>query len=177
MVWFGFLCFFFFFQAEDGIRDFCLSRGLGDVYKRQVHGFAAPWLCNLKTTYLVLVGWNIEIILTFLLLGLFATKILPKNKELKIFGINNRHFCAIILSIIAVSVELILNHYGALVWEFKFWNAQCPYLIFLIGYLPFFEICYYIHDLPTFKNQLSFILSFTGIAVSMLFGSIFQGLI
>ena len=22
-------CFFFFFQAEDGIRDFCLSRGLG----------------------------------------------------------------------------------------------------------------------------------------------------
>ena len=30
------LLFFFFFQAEDGIRDFCLSRGLGDVYKRQV---------------------------------------------------------------------------------------------------------------------------------------------
>ena len=29
------LFFFFFFQAEDGIRDFCLSRGLGDVYKRQ----------------------------------------------------------------------------------------------------------------------------------------------
>ncbi len=27
--------FFFFFQAEDGIRDCLLSRGLGDVYKRQ----------------------------------------------------------------------------------------------------------------------------------------------
>ena len=27
---------FFFFQAEDGMRDFCLSRELGDVYKRQV---------------------------------------------------------------------------------------------------------------------------------------------
>ena len=27
----------FFFQAEDGIRDFCLSRGLGDVYKRQYY--------------------------------------------------------------------------------------------------------------------------------------------
>ena len=25
-----------FFQAEDGIRDCLLSRGLGDVYKRQV---------------------------------------------------------------------------------------------------------------------------------------------
>jgi len=29
------LC-FFFFQAEDGIRDLVRSRGLGDVYKRQV---------------------------------------------------------------------------------------------------------------------------------------------
>jgi len=26
---------FFFFQAEDGIRDLVRSRGLGDVYKRQ----------------------------------------------------------------------------------------------------------------------------------------------
>ena len=37
-----FICFFFFyflfffFQAEDGIRDLVRSRGLGDVYKRQV---------------------------------------------------------------------------------------------------------------------------------------------
>ena len=28
---------FFFFQAEDGIRDLVRSRGLGDVYKRQVY--------------------------------------------------------------------------------------------------------------------------------------------
>src|SRR5674536_385456 len=32
--WFG-VGFFFFFQAEDGIRDAQESRGLGDVYKRQ----------------------------------------------------------------------------------------------------------------------------------------------
>ena len=31
----------FFFQAEDGIRDLVRSRGLGDVYKRQVHESAA----------------------------------------------------------------------------------------------------------------------------------------
>ena len=30
----GFLL--FFFQAEDGIRDLVRSRGLGDVYKRQI---------------------------------------------------------------------------------------------------------------------------------------------
>ncbi len=33
--WCSCVCFVFFFQAEDGIRDFCLSRGLGDVYKEQ----------------------------------------------------------------------------------------------------------------------------------------------
>ena len=27
----------FFCQAEDGIRDLVRSRGVGDVYKRQVH--------------------------------------------------------------------------------------------------------------------------------------------
>ena len=32
-----FLVYVFFFQAEDGIRDAQESRGLGDVYKRQVN--------------------------------------------------------------------------------------------------------------------------------------------
>ena len=31
-----FVCGDFFFQAEDGIRDLVRSRGLGDVYKRQL---------------------------------------------------------------------------------------------------------------------------------------------
>ena len=34
-------CFCFFFQAEDGILDLVRSRGLGDVYKRQVQRRAA----------------------------------------------------------------------------------------------------------------------------------------
>eukprot|EP00656_Telonema_subtile_P005727 TRINITY_DN12618_c0_g1_i1.p2 TRINITY_DN12618_c0_g1~~TRINITY_DN12618_c0_g1_i1.p2 ORF type:complete len:126 (-),score=51.17 TRINITY_DN12618_c0_g1_i1:95-472(-) len=33
---------FFFFQAEDGIRDLVRSRGLGDVYKRQQLLLAMP---------------------------------------------------------------------------------------------------------------------------------------
>ena len=45
------LVLFFFFQAEDGIRDLVRSRGLGDVYKRQKHFITIagrsrnpPWL-------------------------------------------------------------------------------------------------------------------------------------
>ena len=35
----------FFFQAEDGIRDLVRSRGLGDVYKRQLenYGLLKEW--------------------------------------------------------------------------------------------------------------------------------------
>ena len=35
----------FFFQAEDGIRDLVRSRGLGDVYKRQVGRVSALNCC------------------------------------------------------------------------------------------------------------------------------------
>ena len=39
VLWYDCVCciwvWFFFFQAEDGIRDLVRSRGLGDVYKRQ----------------------------------------------------------------------------------------------------------------------------------------------
>ena len=37
---FFFFFIIFFFQAEDGIRDLVRSRGLGDVYKRQIHSYA-----------------------------------------------------------------------------------------------------------------------------------------
>ena len=45
IVFFFFIFFyfiFFFFQAEDGIRDLVRSRGLGDVYKRQVMDVFSP---------------------------------------------------------------------------------------------------------------------------------------
>ena len=45
---------FFFFQAEDGIRDLVRSRGLGDVYKRQVR------TGNSLTIYLINSGQRFE---------------------------------------------------------------------------------------------------------------------
>eukprot|EP00657_Telonema_sp_P-1_P005806 TRINITY_DN23505_c0_g1_i1.p1 TRINITY_DN23505_c0_g1~~TRINITY_DN23505_c0_g1_i1.p1 ORF type:complete len:178 (+),score=43.15 TRINITY_DN23505_c0_g1_i1:71-604(+) len=50
-------CFFFFFQAEDGIRDLVRSRGLGDVYKRQV-------VCD--TMYVVVGGRHLSAVGTAL---------------------------------------------------------------------------------------------------------------
>ena len=41
---------FFFFQAEDGIRDLVRSRGLGDVYKRQLLYKAVTELLRISLT-------------------------------------------------------------------------------------------------------------------------------
>ena len=50
---------FFFFQAEDGIRDAQESRGLGDVYKRQKF-FCVPFLVrNINEGRNTIIGsWN-----------------------------------------------------------------------------------------------------------------------
>ena len=45
---------FFFFQAEDGIRDLVRSRGLGDVYKRQVAIFPTPSCFSLSSRGLMI---------------------------------------------------------------------------------------------------------------------------
>ena len=50
---FFFFFIFFFFQAEDGIRDLVRSRGLGDVYKRQVMNLAAIGIAGTWISVLV----------------------------------------------------------------------------------------------------------------------------
>ena len=59
----------FFFQAEDGIRDLVRSRGLGDVYKRQVPNF---------NKFRVKLFAGIGVILLLAVGYLFAFIILPK---------------------------------------------------------------------------------------------------
>ena len=56
-------CLFFFFQAEDGIRDLVRSRGLGDVYKRQVdNSSVAPddMLVVSRNDWGIIDGWRRE---------------------------------------------------------------------------------------------------------------------
>ena len=47
--------YFFFFQAEDGIRDRSPSRGLGDVYKRQ----SKYLLKNIRKVLFISAIWSI----------------------------------------------------------------------------------------------------------------------
>jgi len=80
---------------------------------------------------------------------------LGEGKDAKVFGIiNNRHFFGIVFAWICVVVEIILNSIGALIWNYWWWDATFPWLIFVLGYLPFFMIAYVVYDLPKLKHQI-----------------------
>ncbi len=137
--------------------------------------FAPIWAApGGDTAYLILIGLNIEISFMFAITGIAATLAIPKDKKFTILGINNRLVFACVMSACSVMVEVLLNSIGALTWEWSFWNAGAPYLIFLFGYMTFYLVCYWVFDMESRKKQLAvvgsiFAFDIIGLAV---FGSL-----
>jgi len=102
----------------------------------------------------LLIGLNIEITFMFSIMGIVMCKMLPSDKNLKILGINNRLVFAVVGAILAVGIECLLNWVGALTWEYSWWSLGAPWLIWLIGYLPFFLVSYWVLDMKTMKSKL-----------------------
>ena len=117
-------------------------------------GYAPVWGAPGKTAYLILIGLNIEIMFMFAVAGIVWGKMLLPDKKAKILGLPNRWFVAIAGSAFCVFVEYLLNGVGALTWEYPWWNRSAPWLIFLIGYLTFFIVAFWVHDMKTLKAKL-----------------------
>ena len=126
-------------------------------------GYAPVWGIGHQSSWLILAGLNIEIVLMFAVLGLVSTLLLPADKSAKIVGINNRLFFACLNSILCVLVELVLNRFGMLLWKWPWWNAGHPWLIFLIGYLPFFLVAYAVYDMESRRRQITTVAAILGI--------------
>lgn len=137
--------------------------------------FAPVWGAPADTAFLILIGLNVEICLMFAVMGVTSTLLLPTDPKLRILGINNRLLFAVLNSVLAVAVECGLNAIGALTWEYAYWNRGFPYLVFSIGYLPFFLVAYWVHDLPDTRKQARAV----GILGSIVAGSLllFGGLL
>lgn len=116
--------------------------------------FAPVWGTPTKSAYQIFIGLNIEISLMFLVAGVACAKMLPKDKKAKILGIPNRWFLAVVNSMLFVFVECILNHIGVLSWEYWWWQSSFPFVLFLIGYMPFLVVCYWVHDMETIKKKI-----------------------
>jgi len=106
------------------------------------------------TSYLILVGLNIEITFMFLIMGLMSTLLLPEDTRMKIMGINNRIVIAAFMSVLCVAVEVVLNLAGVLTWEYAWWSITAPWLIWLIGYMPFWLVAFWVHDMVNTRRQV-----------------------
>lgn len=138
--------------------------------------YAPVWGAPGDTAYLILIGLNIEISFMFAIAGVTFSKMLPADKNIRILGLPNRTFFAIAGSIFCVLVEMLLNAAGALTWDYSWWNIGAPWLIFLVGYLPFFLVAFWVFDMPTLKQKITtvgFILGFDLICL-ILFASILK---
>jgi hypothetical protein len=98
---------------------------------------------------------NIEICFMFAIAGIAFSKMLPADKRLKILSLPNRLFFAIINSILCVFVEIVLNLVGALTWDYSWWHAGAPWLVFLIGYFPFFLVSFWVFDMDSLRRKIT----------------------
>ncbi|MGV9667651.1 hypothetical protein [Nocardia niigatensis] len=115
-------------------------------------GRAPVWGATGPTAYQILIGLNIEICFMFAIMGVAAAKMLP-SKDVRILGLPNRPVLIAANSAAAVGVEVLLNKAGVLTWDWSWWHAGFPYLIWLFGYVPFFVACFYVHDLKTVRAK------------------------
>lgn len=118
-----------------------------------LNGHAPLWAAPAGTAHLILVGLNVEIMFMFSIAGVAWAKFLPANPSLKIAGMPNRWFIALAGAAFCVLVEIWLNFIGALTWDWAWWSASAPWLIYLFGYLWFFLFAFWVHDLEPLRKQ------------------------
>ena len=114
---------------------------------------APVWGAPGKTAFLLLIGLNIEICFMFAISGIAFSKMLSADKKMKVLGVPNRLFFAVAGSIFCVIVEILLNAANALTWDYSWWSASAPWLIFLIGYLPFFLVSFWVFDMESVRKK------------------------
>ncbi|WP_043650130.1 hypothetical protein [Nocardia thailandica] len=130
---------------------------------------APVWGAVGPTSYQILIGLNIEICFMFAIMGVAAAKMLPP-KETRVFGLPNRPVLIAVDAAAAVGVEILLNRAGVLTWDWSWWRPGFPFLIWLIGYVPFFAACFFVHDLATVRAKAVAVGAIVGVDVLALAG-------
>lgn len=131
-------------------------------------GYAPVWGAPGKTAYLILIGLNIEIMFMFAVSGIIWSKMLLPDRKTKILGLPNRWFIAVAGAVFCVFVEVLLNSVGALTWEYPWWSRSAPWLIFLFGYLTFFLVAFWVHDIKTIKGKLAVVGTIWAVVIASL---------
>lgn len=76
------------------------------------------------------------------------SELTPEEYKTKVNAILGRIGVIVFGSIAAVIIEILLNKCNVLTWEKPWWQPNFPFILFLIGYVPFYVAAVVIHDLP-----------------------------
>ena len=122
-----------------------------------ISGRSAVWTAPGDTALRTMVGWNIEIMFMFLIAGIIFYHTLSEEMDARILGLPEKWFWAIGFSVFCVFVECMLNKGGHLVWEYELWfrSPLGVWLVFLIGYFPFFCAANLVITLREMKHKIT----------------------
>lgn len=127
-------------------------------------GYALWTVSSESTSFILLIGVSWELSMMFAIAGLAMSKLLPENKDLKILGMNNRIFLAILNAAFFSFFEIFLAGTPAFLWVYPWWGA-IP--VFITTYIPFFLAAFLIYDAPI-KKQIKFISILWGVVILLL---------
>jgi hypothetical protein len=131
----------------------------------------ALWTVPTGTAFLILVGVGVELSLMFAIAGLIFSLILPDDPKVKILGVPNRLFFAVVNAAFFSIFEIFLAKTPAFVWVYPWWGAV-P--VFIAVYIPFFVVSMYSYDWNR-KTQKVVIGTMFGVNAAMLI--IFAGIL
>jgi hypothetical protein len=138
------------------------------------NGHAALWTVTGHTSFLILIGLTVEISLFFAINGVIFAKLLPADRKVKILGVPNRWALSIGLSLVSVGVELLLHADGVFHWYYWWWNVASFPVIVIFGYLTFYVVAFWVHDMASRTRQITFVASLASLdlAAGLLFGPV-----
>jgi len=103
----------------------------------------------------------------FAIFGLAYAKSLPTDRDARVLGLNNRLALALMFSVLAVVIEVLLNQLDVLRWHWWWWDWPFVPLIVVFGYLWFFLAAAHAHDLPTDRARFRFVAMLAGVAATL----------
>jgi hypothetical protein len=134
-----------------------------------ISGYSALWLAPGPTALRTLVGWNVEIMFMFAIVGIIYYKSLDPDPAARVLGLPNRWFWALFYSAVSVIVELGLNKGGLLVWDYRWWNRGLieALPIFVFGYLWFYLAAKFAIERSTLRAKVRVPVALLAIAVTL----------
>jgi hypothetical protein len=135
---------------------------------------AALWTVTGDTSYLILIGLGIEISFMFAVAGIVYVKTLPPDPRTRILGLPNRLAIGLVLSLLAVGVEVLLTETGYFHWEYWWWNKPFVLPIVVFGYLWFFLVAAHVYDMRDTRRQARFVGAMAAVVAAglVLFGPV-----